>query len=94
MILNWDNVELTPDNIATRQGLLRWAIISLAWGGALAEDLDEVQKLHAQAEAAQKDGDTAALKQALAKLAQIAARLLVEHEFIKPDGTPLSSSDG
>ena len=49
--------------------------------------LGEVQKLNSQVEAAQKEGDTETLRTTLSKLAKLAARLLVEHGFVKQDGT-------
>jgi len=89
LILTWDSFELTPENVVEHRGLLRWTFISLAWGGALGDHIGEAQKLNAQADAAQKDGDTEALKATLSKLAKLAARLLVEHRFVTEDGTPV-----
>ncbi len=90
LILNWDDIELTPENVVEHQGLLRWTFISLAWGGALGDHLNEAQELNAQAEAAQKKGDNKALRKTLSKLAKLAAELLVEHGFITEDGAPVA----
>jgi hypothetical protein len=89
LVLNWDGVELTPENIAERQGLLRWTFISLAWGGALGDHIGEAQKLSTRAESAQKEGDLETVKETLSELAQLAAQLLVEHEFVREDGRPV-----
>ena len=94
LVLNWDGIERSPENVVEHQGLLRWTFISLAWGGALGEHLGEAQKLNAQAEAAQKAGDTQALKETLSKLAKLAARLLVQHGFVTEDGTPAVFPEG
>ena len=91
LIRNWDSVQLTPENITHREGLLRWTLISLAWGGALSEHLDEALKLKAEADAARKNGNTEGVNKAFSKLASMAARLLIKHNFIGKDGTPISS---
>ncbi len=92
LIRNWDAAEQTPETLAHREELLRWALISLAWGGALKEHLDEALGLKAEADAAQKAGDAQRRSAALSKLARLAARLLVEHEFVHPDGSPVTVS--
>lgn len=89
LVLKWDSIELTPENVVEHQGLLRWTFISLAWGGALGDHIAEAQNLNAQAEAAQKEGDHKVLKETLSKLATLAAKLLVEHGFITKAGTPV-----
>jgi hypothetical protein len=94
LILNWDAMELTPQNIVEHQGLLRWTFISLAWGGALGDRLGEVQKLNARAEAAHKAGDFETAKKTLSTLAKLAAELLVEHKFVSEDGTPVAFPQG
>jgi hypothetical protein len=90
LVLNWDRTELTPDNLAERRGLLRWTFISLAWGGALGDHMDEVQQLISEADTAQKEGDKQRLKETLSTLARLAATLLVQHGFITEEGTPVA----
>lgn len=80
LIRRWDAAGQPPEVLAHREGLLRWTLISLAWGGALkGEDLEEALRLNAAAEAARDAGPRSA---ALSMLAQLAARLLVEHQFV------------
>jgi hypothetical protein len=83
LILNWDDLELTPANYSQHESLLRWTLISLAWGGALEGHLEEAQKLKAQADEAREAGNMEAMKESMSKLAKLAARLLVEHDFIE-----------
>lgn len=90
LVLNWDSIELTPENVVEHRGLLRWTFISLAWGGALGDHLSEAQELNAQADEAQTEGDSETLKKTLSKLAKMAAKLLVEYAFVAEDGTPVA----
>lgn len=89
LVRNWDAADQTPETLARREELLRWTLISLAWGGALKEHLDEALSLKAEADEAQKAGDAKRKSNALSKLAHMASRLLVEHEFVHPDGSPV-----
>jgi hypothetical protein len=82
LILHWDDREMTLEDYPRRETLLRWTLISLAWGGALKDHLEQALKLRAEADAAKKAGDTEAVKDTLSKLARLAAKLLVEHEFV------------
>jgi hypothetical protein len=90
LVLNWDEEEVTSTNLVERQGLLRWIFISLAWGEALGDKLGPVQKLNAEAEAAQNDGDIETANGKWSLLAELAADLLVQHAFIREDGTPVT----
>jgi hypothetical protein len=92
LVLNWNAVELTPENYAPREALLRWTLISLAWAGALEGHLDEAKRLGAEAEAAGKAGDVEGLREASSQLAALAAKLLVEHGFVDADGRPLPAT--
>jgi len=85
LVLNWDSKELTAENYVQREGLLRWTLISLAWGGALKDHIEEVQALKKKADAAQQAGDMEGLREVMSKLAGIAAELLVKHEFVEAD---------
>jgi hypothetical protein len=84
MIFDWDQQEITPQNQAHRQNVLRWTLISLAWGGALKDHIAEVQSLDAKAKTALEAGDVDEVKRIWSRLAKIAAKLLVEHEFVEP----------
>ena len=87
LIFHWDEREITPQNHAHRENVLRWTLISLAWGGALADHIDEAQSLNAKAKAALEAGDIEEMKRIWSRLAKMAAKLLVEHEFVE-HGTP------
>jgi hypothetical protein len=92
LVLRWDAAELIPENYAPREALLRWTLISLAWAGALEGHLDEAKRLGAQADAAGKAGDVEGLREASSKLAELAARLLVEHGFVDAKARPLPAT--
>jgi len=82
LIFHWDEREITPQNFAHRENVLRWTLISLAWGNALTDDIDEVQSLSAKATAALEAGKIDEAKRIWSRLAKMAAKLLVEHEFV------------
>jgi hypothetical protein len=90
LVLNWDATELTPEDYAPREALLRWTLISLAWAGGLEGHLEEAKRLGAQADAAGNAGDVEGLREASSKLAGLAAKLLVEQGFVDADGRPVS----
>jgi hypothetical protein len=88
LILHWDQDELTPENYARREPLLTWTFISLAWGGALKDHLEQVQGLKQQVDAAVADGDMETVREATSQLAKIAAELLIRHGFIEAPEEP------
>jgi len=83
LIRHWDPEELTVENYTQRETLLRWAFISLAWGGALGEHIEIAQKLGAEATEAQKSGDLPRLKRITAEMAELADKLLTQHGFVE-----------
>ena len=83
MMSDWDSLELTPENFTQHEALLRWTLISLAWGGALGDHMQQVQAWKLEADAARKAGDMEKVKEATAKMAGLAARLLVEEGFVE-----------
>ncbi len=85
LILHWDHRELTAENYAQREPLLTWTMISLAWGGVLKDHLPQVLEMRKHVDEAVKQGDFDEVKRLTSQLAALAARLLVEHEFVSKD---------
>jgi hypothetical protein len=83
MMRTWDRTELTRENYAAREAILRWTLISLAWGGALKDHMEQVTAIRERLEAANAADDLPGMGAAASELAALATKLIAEQGFDK-----------